>query len=195
VSPGRDAKLQFTERWPSGRRRLIRNQVWAQVQRGFDSHSLLREQHPGEVAEWSKAHDWKSCVPKGTEGSNPSLSSEPHRGPCPQLRGPRWQEEPPGRHKDAKRPVLDLSPLLWRPWRFPSGQTLCDTAGIVERVVPERSRPGRRNAGEPRQAWKGATVAGLPGARDIIHLMCVMLESTATSIATVNDRGGRVGLG
>ena len=25
---------------------------------------------------WSKAHDWKSCVPyKGTEGSNPSLSA------------------------------------------------------------------------------------------------------------------------
>ena len=30
----------------------------------------------GEMAEWSKAHDWKSCVPpKGTEGSNPSLSA------------------------------------------------------------------------------------------------------------------------
>ena len=28
------------------------------------------------MAEWSKAHDWKSCVPpKGTEGSNPSLSA------------------------------------------------------------------------------------------------------------------------
>ena len=26
---------------------------------------------------WSKAHDWKSCVPyKGTEGSNPSLSAK-----------------------------------------------------------------------------------------------------------------------
>ena len=33
---------------------------------------------------WSKAHDWKSCVPyKGTEGSNPSLSAKkviPHGG-------------------------------------------------------------------------------------------------------------------
>ena len=33
---------------------------------------------------WSKAHDWKSCVPyKGTEGSNPSLSAKkviPHSG-------------------------------------------------------------------------------------------------------------------
>ena len=29
----------------------------------------------GEVSEWPKEHDWKSCVPKGTEGSNPSLSS------------------------------------------------------------------------------------------------------------------------
>ena len=39
--------------------------------------------------------------------------------------------------------------------------------GIVARVVPKHARPGRRNAGEPRQAWKGATVTGLPGARDI----------------------------
>ena len=30
-----------SERWLSGRKRLIRNQVWAQVQRGFDSHPLL----------------------------------------------------------------------------------------------------------------------------------------------------------
>ena len=32
---------------------------------------------------WSKAHDWKSCVPyKGTEGSNPSLSAScvPYKG-------------------------------------------------------------------------------------------------------------------
>ena len=28
------------------------------------------------MAEWSKAHDWKSCVrPMRTEGSNPSLSA------------------------------------------------------------------------------------------------------------------------
>ena len=30
---------------------------------------------PGEMTEWPKVHDWKSCVPQGTEGSNPSLSS------------------------------------------------------------------------------------------------------------------------
>ena len=29
----------------------------------------------GEMTEWSKVHDWKSCVPQGTEGSNPSLSA------------------------------------------------------------------------------------------------------------------------
>ena len=30
----------------------------------------------GEVTEWSKVHDWKSCVPqKGTVGSNPTLSA------------------------------------------------------------------------------------------------------------------------
>ena len=31
----------------------------------------------GQVSEWSKEHDWKSCVrQKRTEGSNPSLSVE-----------------------------------------------------------------------------------------------------------------------
>ena len=30
----------------------------------------------GQVSEWSKEHDWKSCVrQKRTEGSNPSLSA------------------------------------------------------------------------------------------------------------------------
>ena len=29
----------------------------------------------GQVTEWSKVHDWKSCVPKGTVGSNPTLSA------------------------------------------------------------------------------------------------------------------------
>ncbi len=27
------------------------------------------------MAEWLKAHDWKSCEPKGSEGSNPSFSA------------------------------------------------------------------------------------------------------------------------
>ena len=31
----------------------------------------------GEVTEWSKVHDWKSCVPQGTAGSNPALSAMP----------------------------------------------------------------------------------------------------------------------
>ena len=31
----------------------------------------------GQVSEWSKEHDWKSCVrQKRTEGSNPSLSAK-----------------------------------------------------------------------------------------------------------------------
>ena len=42
----------------------------------FESRDRL---HPGfrfgEVAEWSKAAVLKTTVPKGTEGSNPSLSS------------------------------------------------------------------------------------------------------------------------
>ena len=29
----------------------------------------------GEVTEWPKVHDWKSCVGQPTEGSNPSLSA------------------------------------------------------------------------------------------------------------------------
>jgi hypothetical protein len=29
----------------------------------------------GEMAEWLKAHDWKSCLPKGNVGSNPTLSA------------------------------------------------------------------------------------------------------------------------
>jgi hypothetical protein len=29
----------------------------------------------GEMAEWSKAHDWKSCVGQPTVGSNPTLSA------------------------------------------------------------------------------------------------------------------------
>ena len=38
--------LFSSERWLSGRKRLIRNQVWAQAQRGFDSHSLLCVNRP-----------------------------------------------------------------------------------------------------------------------------------------------------
>src|SRR5262245_60044383 len=30
---------------------------------------------PGEVSERPKEHDWKSCVSKGTAGSNPALSA------------------------------------------------------------------------------------------------------------------------
>lgn len=34
----------------------------------------------GELAEWSKAHDWKSCIPlKGIEGSNPLFSAKAKR--------------------------------------------------------------------------------------------------------------------
>jgi hypothetical protein len=29
----------------------------------------------GELTEWSKVHDWKSCIPKGIGGSNPPLSA------------------------------------------------------------------------------------------------------------------------
>ena len=38
---------------------------------------------PGELAERTKAHDWKSCVGQLTVGSNPTLSAES----CPQAVG------------------------------------------------------------------------------------------------------------
>src|SRR5207237_7811236 len=38
--------------------------------------SILRFLDPsGWVTEWSIVHAWKACVPKGTEGSNPSPSA------------------------------------------------------------------------------------------------------------------------
>ena len=40
--------------------------------RGFESPSL---RIIGEMSEWSKVHDWKSCMPKGIGGSNPPLSA------------------------------------------------------------------------------------------------------------------------
>jgi hypothetical protein len=60
-----------------GRRRLIRNQVYGLPYRGFESLSLRysRRKPFGEMTERPKVHDWKSCVPQGTEGSNPSLSA------------------------------------------------------------------------------------------------------------------------
>ncbi len=39
--------------------------------------SVSRQYANGQVSEWSKEHDWKSCVRQNrTEGSNPSLSAE-----------------------------------------------------------------------------------------------------------------------
>ncbi len=105
------------ESWPSGRRRLIRNQVYPYGYRGFESHALRHavrslKRHAGnpahdfgEVTEWSKVHDWKSCVPqKGTAGSNPALSaahaleSGRRRGPTSRGTWPcqRWPVNPPG---------------------------------------------------------------------------------------------------
>lgn len=38
------------------------------------SPTQVKIKKPGEVAEWSNALDLKSSVPKGTVGSNPTLS-------------------------------------------------------------------------------------------------------------------------
>ena len=39
----------------------------------------------GEVREWLNRHDWKSCVPQGTQGSNPCLSATPIGAQLPGL--------------------------------------------------------------------------------------------------------------
>ena len=54
---------------------------------------------PGEVTEWPKVHDWKSCVGLPTEGSNPSLSA--NRSVCV-----------PGHHRSAYRSSVYVSLLL-----------------------------------------------------------------------------------
>ena len=41
----------------------------------------------GDVTEWSKVHDWKSCVPQGTKGSNPFVSAISLRKEGPPVRG------------------------------------------------------------------------------------------------------------
>ncbi len=55
----------------------------------------------GEMSEWPNEHAWKACVPKGTEGSNPSLSAN--------LRKNRFSETvifvPEPRYSGAFRPV------------------------------------------------------------------------------------------
>jgi hypothetical protein len=46
--------------------------------RGFKSlplRNFFKIALSGGVTEWPKVHDWKSCVLKGTEGSNPFPSA------------------------------------------------------------------------------------------------------------------------
>jgi hypothetical protein len=44
--------------------------------RGYNSDATGKQTPPwrGRIVR-SSAHDWKSCIPKGIEGSNPSLSA------------------------------------------------------------------------------------------------------------------------
>ncbi len=66
-----------------------RLEIWCgESHRGFESHPLRKSsprnsphrarqpRAPGEVSEWSKVQDWKSCVGQPTVGSNPP---SPHR--------------------------------------------------------------------------------------------------------------------
>ena len=66
---GEDQVTSAAESWPSGRRRLIRNQVYRQGYRGFESLALrLLHVRSGEVTERPKVHDWKSCVSERYRG-------------------------------------------------------------------------------------------------------------------------------
>jgi len=53
--------------------------------------------------------------------------------------------------------------------------------------VARDRRPERRNAGEPRQARKGATVTGQPGARDIISSLALPWLTSSTSCRTCSS--------
>ena len=56
---------------------------------------------------WSKAHDWKSCVPyKGTEGSNPSLSAKKVIPPSGVTFFMNWKEG------DSNEPAAETKFLL-----------------------------------------------------------------------------------
>ena len=58
---------------------LLREYTGLNLYRGFESLPLRQPfpvaTSPGEMAERPKAHAWKACVPKGTVGSNPTLSA------------------------------------------------------------------------------------------------------------------------
>src|SRR3569833_690428 len=54
-------------------------------------------------------------------------------------------------------------------------------------LVARDGRPERRNAGDPRQARKGATVTGQPGARDIISSFSLLLLTSPTSCRTCSS--------
>jgi hypothetical protein len=50
------------------------------------TYNEVRADENGELTEWPKVHDWKSCVATqiATEGSNPSLSADRPRRVCGQ---------------------------------------------------------------------------------------------------------------
>ncbi len=85
------------EGWPSGLRRRPAKALGSKGSRGFESHPLRSTALPrpgtptfGRVAEWLKAHDWKSCGAYTLVGSNPTPSADskgPPTGPITRSRG------------------------------------------------------------------------------------------------------------
>ena len=99
MRPTNDNTVFFVRRSPQGRRRPVgaltrppepgvRAQKAPSSDAGLASRpssceTLAPQKHPGEVTEWSKVHDWKSCVRQRTAGSNPALSAKRRYAPLP----------------------------------------------------------------------------------------------------------------
>jgi MATE family multidrug resistance protein len=90
------------------------------------------------MTEWPKVHDWKSCVPQGTEGSNPSLSSAVNSPPAPSL----------------AREIRTLGGLAVP---FVAAQVGMMTLGVVEAAIAGRAGTGVLAAVSLGNAWTHGT--------------------------------------
>jgi len=93
---------------------------------------------PGEMSEWPKEHDWKSCVPKGTEGSNPSLSS----AISPEVRRAASPGGAAGRARRGRAGSASAGRRLGSraPWSCRSRRRACDWRARCARRVPCSAR-------------------------------------------------------
>ncbi len=78
----------------------------------------------GEVAEWSNVRDWKSGVPRGTVGSNPTLLRQVFK--APETQGPFSFKVPHGAGFHAVMAVSAIRTLV----DFAEGSALFSTSTI-----------------------------------------------------------------